>query len=86
MTFDCLASADRGTATLNLEYSKDLGITDAWSSHVATVPGVVGVTTVNWVTFTATANGSLIHVVAEIPASAASPGTKLFGRLQANQP
>ena len=86
MTFDCLASADRGTATLNLEYSKDLGITDAWSSHVAAVPGVVGVTTVNGVTFTATANGSLIHVVAEIPASAASPGTKLFGRLQANQP
>ena len=84
MTFDCLSAANRGTALLNLQYSKDLGLTDLWSSHTALVPGTAPVTTtVNSVTFNTTVNGALIHVVAEIPASAASPGTKLFGRLNA---
>ena len=86
MTFDCLSTANRGSAVLNLQFSNDLGISDLWSSHEVAVPGAVGTSTVGGVTFTATANGSLIHVVAEVPASAASPGTKLFGRLHANQP
>ena len=86
LTFDCLATADRGTAVLNLQFSKDLGVTDPWSSHQVAVPGEVGATTVGGVNFTVTANGSLMHVVAEIPASAASPGTVLFGRLQGNPP
>ncbi len=87
LTFDCLSSANRGTALLNLQYSKDLGITDAWSGHTAAVPGTAPTsTTVNSVTFTTTTNGPLIHVVAEVPASAASPGTSLFGRLNANTP
>ena len=86
LTFDCLSASDRGSAVLNLQYSKDLGITDAWSGHEVAVPGVVGTSTVGGVNFTATANGSLIHVVAEVPASAASPGTTVFGRLRANQP
>ncbi len=60
MTFDCLSTADRGSAALNLQYSKNLGVADPWSGHTVAVPGVVGITTVNSVKFTATANGPLI--------------------------
>ncbi len=83
LTFDCLSTSNRGVAVLNLQYSNDLGISDAWSSHTVAVPGTVGTSTVSGVNFTATANGALIHIVAEVPASAAAPGTKLFGRLDA---
>ena len=83
LTFDCLATADRDTAVLKVQYSKDLGITDPWTSHEAAVPGAVGSFDVGSVHFEATANGDLIHVVATIPASEAAPGTKLFGRLNA---
>ena len=86
LTFDCLAASDRGTAVLNLQYSRDLGVSDPWSSHEVAVPGEVGTSTVGGVNFTVTANGSLMHVVAVIPASAASPGTVLFGRLHGIQP
>ena len=84
MTFNCLSAANRGTSALNLQYSKDCGLVDLWSSHQAAVPGTAPTTaTVNSVNFTTTVNGALVHVVAEIPASAASPGTKLFGRINA---
>jgi len=82
MDFDCLSTANRGSAVLNLQYSNDLGISDLWSNHQAAVPGAVGATTVNGVNFTATANGAKIHIKAEVPASGAAAG-KLFGRLNA---
>ena len=85
MEFDCLATADRGTALLDLEYDGDLAGT--WLS--AAVPGAVGNSTVNTATgsvsFVATANGDLIHIVATISDATESAGGKLFGRLQATE-
>jgi hypothetical protein len=85
MEFDCLATADRGTALLDLEYDGDLVAT--WLS--APVPGVVGNSTVNTATgsvsFVATANGDLIHIVATISDATESAGGKLFGRLEGTE-
>ena len=84
LNFTCLKLAGRGTAVLKLQYSKDIGTTDAWTSHEAVVPGDTGGTD-NGVVFVTSANAdpALVNMRATIPASAASPGTKLFGRLMA---
>ena len=90
LDFTCLKVAGRGSATLKLQHSKDLGISDAWTDDEVAVPdaaGVAGVTDV--VTFTVptvNADPDLVDLRATIPASAAAPGTKLFGRLQGNNP
>ena len=68
-----------------VQYSKDLGQADLWTSHEAVVPGAVGSSDVGSVHFEATANGGLIHVVATVAASEASTDGKLFGRLQATE-
>jgi hypothetical protein len=85
MEFDCLATADRGTALLDLEYDGDL--VAPWLS--APVPGAVGNSTVNTATgsvsFVATANGDLIHIVATISDATESAGGKLFGRLEGTE-
>ena len=85
LTFNCLSAANRGTALLKVQYSKDLGIIDPWTNHEAAVPGAVGVSDVGSVHFVATANGDLIHIVATIPASEASTSGSLFGRLTASE-
>jgi len=82
LEFDCLASADRGDAVLSLQFSNDLGDTDSWTT--TEVPGAAGNTTVGSVSFVATVNGDLIHIVATIDASEADGG-KLFSRLQATE-
>ena len=82
ISFTCLKVAGRGTSVLKLQYSKDLGITDAWAGHEVTVPDAAGM--VGSVTFTVpTVNGDpdLVDLKASIPASEAAPGTTLFGRL-----
>ena len=87
LDFTCLKVAGRGTAVLKLQHSKDLGISDAWTVDEVLVPdaaGSAGVTDV--VTFTVptvNADPNLVDLRATIPASAAAPGTKLFGRLKA---
>ena len=81
LSFDCPAATERGTATLSVQHSADLGLTDAWVS--ALVPGTVGTFTVNNVVFTVTdpgAAGGPLRVVATIPASQGNQG-KLYGRL-----
>ncbi len=83
LTFDCLSAGNRGAVLLEVQYSKDVGISDLWSGHEAEVPGTVGTFDVGNVNFVTTANGDLIHVVATIPASEASADGKLFARLQA---
>jgi hypothetical protein len=87
MTFDCLAAAARGTTALNVQYSKDLGQADPWTSHMVVVPGTIGSypDDGSGVAFEVTANGDLLHVVATVAASNASPAGKLFGRLAASQ-
>ena len=87
LNFTCLKVAGRGTAVLKLQYSKDLGLSDPWTSHEVVVPDTAG--PVGSVTFTipsVNADPDLVNLQATIPASAASPGTTLFGRLQAVQP
>jgi hypothetical protein len=81
MEFDCLATAARGGSVLNLQYDGDL--LAPWTS--VPVPGAVGNTTVGNVSFVATANGSLIHIVATIDDAAEAAAGKLFGRLQGTE-
>lgn len=79
LNFDMLDSANRGTATLSVEHSNDLGIGDPWEA--AAVPG--SSSTVNDVVFAITGSGTL-DVTATIPVSKAAAG-KLFGRLKATE-
>ena len=81
LTFRCLKTAYRGAAVLKVRYSNDLGQADPWTSHEAVVPDVDS--TVGGVFFDTTpdADPAFINVRAEIPASAASPAGRLFGRL-----
>jgi hypothetical protein len=80
LTFRCLKAALRGSAVLKVQSTKDLGQTDPWASHEAEVPDADG--TVGGVFFDITpdADPAFLNVRAEIPASAAATGGKLFGR------
>jgi autotransporter-associated beta strand protein len=80
LTFQMLDSASRGTASLNVEHSSDLGITDPWTT--VAVPDTSD--TVGDVVFSITGTGTL-DVTATIPASKAAAG-KLFGRLKGVTP
>jgi len=82
LTFSMLNAASRGPATLDVQWSSDLGQADPWAGNVATVPETTGA--VNGVNFVITPNGSLNDVVATIPSSEASAG-KLFGRLEGSE-
>ena len=87
MTFTCLKVAGRGTNVLKLQYSKDLGITDLWTSHEGVVPDTaVTVGSVSYTVPSVNGNANLVNLQATIPASEAAPGTKLFGRLQSVKP
>jgi autotransporter-associated beta strand protein len=84
LEFDCLAAADRGTATFAVQHSSDLGQLDAWAETA--VPGVVGSHTAGVVDFEITAPapaGGLLKVVATIPATETAAG-KVFARIVAN--
>jgi hypothetical protein len=86
LIFTCRNGSQRGSATLEVQYSRDLGVTDPWTKHdTAVVPGDAPVdTTVGGVNFvTSVMDADLNMVEATIPASAASPGTSLFARLKA---
>ncbi|MCB1129635.1 MAG: choice-of-anchor D domain-containing protein [Verrucomicrobiae bacterium] len=76
LSFSMRNSANRGTATLIVQHSSDLGIGDPWSAG-ATVP-----TDGDGVTFTVTPGSPLDSVTAEISSSEAA-SDKLFGRLKA---
>ena len=83
LTFNALNKASRGAASIKVQYSKDLGITDAW--HDAEVPDATS--TVGGIDFTITPlGGGYIYVQAFIPAINAAPGTKLFTRVGATLP
>jgi autotransporter-associated beta strand protein len=83
MNFTCLKLAGRGTATLNLQHSSDLGISDAWAS-VAVPDTAITVGVVNYTVPTTNANLNLVDLQATIPVSEAAAG-KLFGRLKATE-
>ncbi|HEX5789781.1 MAG TPA: hypothetical protein VFY13_01455, partial [Luteolibacter sp.] len=84
LNFSVLNSSSRGYATIKVQYSKDMGVTDSWTSHEAAVPDVTS--TVNGVSFIVIPNGNSNNVEAVIPASAAGTGKKLFTRLVSNMP
>ena len=77
LTFNMRNSTARGSASLNVQHSSDLGISDAWEA--ALVPDTD--TTVNDVVFDITAGDPTNGVQATIPSSKAVSG-KLFGRLK----
>ena len=77
------AKASRGAASIKVQYSRDLGVTDSW--HDAEVPDTSS--TVGGIDFTITPlGGGYIYVQAFIPAINAAPGTKLFTRVSATLP
>ena len=81
LNFQMLNTASRGSATLGLQYSKDLGVTDSWSNHTVTIPESSG--TVDGVVFVITPieGTDLNQVQATVPESAAGGGSSLFSRL-----
>ena len=82
LTFSMLNSASRGTTSLQVQHSNDLGISDPWSTLV-TVPDTTS--SVGGINFTVSAaTASLNSVTATIPASGNAAGGKLFGRVKAN--
>lgn len=82
LTFITLDSNARGAASVKVQYSKDLGVGDIWANHETEVPDVTSnVNGIDFVIDAAAIGGGYIVVEATIPASAASPGTKLFARV-----
>ncbi len=79
LSFTCLKVANRGSATLKLQVSDDLGISDPWTSQEVVVPDTSG--TVNGVVFTISANAdpNLINVQASIPGSTGKVFARLMG-------
>jgi len=84
LSFRCLKTANRGGVLAKVQYSNDMGVTDAWSGNEAVVPD--GDSTVNGIVFVTTDDGDFINVAATIPASAAGSGNKLFARLVGEMP
>ena len=82
LNFNMLNAANRGTATLSVAHSSDLGIGDPWTAVL--VPETSGGPT-NGVTFTVTPGSPTNAVEAVISDSEAAAG-KLFGRLSATGP
>jgi autotransporter-associated beta strand protein len=79
LTFSMRNAANRGAATLAVQWSSDLGATDLWSANQAVVPEDDA--TVNGVVFDITPGDPLNTVTATLPAAEASGG-KLFSRLK----
>jgi autotransporter-associated beta strand protein len=78
MNFSMLNASSRGTATVDLQHSSDLGISDPWTSVV--IPSTSGGPT-SGVTFVITPGSPLNTVQATISSSEATGG-KLFGRIK----
>ncbi len=81
LSFKMLKSTKRGAAVLSLQYSRDLGVSDAWTTHTIQVPDVTS--TVSGVSFVITPISGTDHnqVQAIIPASAAGGTGKVFARM-----
>lgn len=86
LSFKMLKNTKRGTAVLSLQYSRDMGVTDPWTSHTIVVPDATGsVAGVNFVV--APINGTDHNQIqATIPSSAAGGTGKIFARMVGVQP
>ena len=84
MNFNMLKPANRGTATLSVQHSRDTGTADPWTT--APVPDSSGGPT-DGVTFIVTPGGGTTNAVQSTIGSGEAGGTnKLFGRLKAHNP
>ena len=86
LTFDCLATADRGDAAFELQHASGPVLATSWIS--SPVPGLPGTTTAGDVQFVVTdpaPPGGLLHVVATVQAGQPATG-RLFARLRAAFP
>ena len=84
MNFNMLKPAHRGTASLGVQHSRDIGAGDPWTV-VPVTDASSGPT--NGVTFIVTPGGGTTNAVQAIIGSAEAGGTgKLFGRLRALNP
>jgi hypothetical protein len=81
LTFSMRNAANRGTATLSVQHSGDLGVSDAWTTVL--VPDASGGPT-DGVTFNVVGGDPLNSVTVTISSTEAANG-KLFGRLIATQ-
>jgi len=81
LNFSMRNAASRGTATLSVQHSGDLGVSDAWTNVL--VPDASGGPT-DGVTFSVVQGDPLNSVTATVSSSEAANG-KLFGRLVASQ-
>lgn len=80
MTFRMLNAVNRGSASLRIEHSSDLGIADAWNS--ASIPETTNTIPSNGVTFIITPVGQFNNVEARVSNTQSSSG-RLFARLKA---
>ena len=86
LTFITLDRATRGGASVKVQYSTDLGVDDTWISHEAEVPDTTSkVGEIEFDIDATTIGDGYIIVEATIPATEASPGTKLFARVSGSE-
>ena len=86
LNFNCLPDAARGSATLRVEHSSDLGALDPWTATTNEVPDATNAIPDNDVTFVVSAGPAgppALNSVTATIGSAAAAGNKLFGRLKA---
>lgn len=82
LTFGMLNADNRGTSTLSVQHSRDLGVAYPWTT--VPVPDAAS-SPANGVTFHVIAGNPLNSVTATISSSEAGGGGKLFGRLIATE-
>jgi autotransporter-associated beta strand protein len=80
LSFSMLNAANRGSASLSIQHSRDLGVNHPWTT--VTVPDAADGPTAG-VTFNVVVGVRLNRVTASISSSEAGGGGKLFGRLHA---
>jgi autotransporter-associated beta strand protein len=92
LVFNTLNAVERGNASIKVQYSNDLGITDLWTNNEAEVPGTPGIPTdpgytVNGIKFNISdAGNGLLYVEATIDETEAGVGKKLFARVKGTAP
>jgi hypothetical protein len=82
LSFSCLNPANRGAASLSLQFSSDMGLAE-WDTNTVAIPATSVTDLSSGVVFVITPSGNLDQVSATIPASVANGNGKIFGRLKA---
>lgn len=83
LSFECLSGSARGDASLSVEFSSDLGLSDPWTA--VAVPLEAGVSTMGAMQFNVSASGNLLNVEAKVSSGEGSNG-RLFARIKGTRP